>query len=100
MGAVGAVPSMASATVAVLQSSGVPAVAGVLLVGLTGVLVTVLLAALLVLLSWVVRRSQRAPEQGPPSGRSGLASKRPASSRQLPSARRHPWQAAEAAGAA
>jgi uncharacterized protein DUF1707 len=100
VGAVGAVPSMASATVAVLQSSGVPAVAGVLLVGLTGVLVTVLLAALLVVLSWAVRRSQRAPEQGPPSGRSGLASKRPASSRQLPSAKRHPWQAAEAAGAA
>ena len=39
-----------------------------LLVGLTGVLVTVLLAALLVVLSWAVRRSQRAPEQGPPSG--------------------------------
>jgi hypothetical protein len=99
VGAVGAVPSMASAAVAMTQASGVPAVAGVLLVGLTGVLVTVLLAALLVLLSWVVRRSQRAPEQGPPSGRSGLASKRPASSRQLPSAGRPPWQAAEATGA-
>jgi hypothetical protein len=100
VGAIGAVPSMASAAVAMTQAGGVPAVVGVLVVGLTGVLVTVLLAALLVVLSWVVRRSQRAPEQGPPPGRSGLASKRPASSRQLPSARRHPWQAAEAAGAA
>jgi hypothetical protein len=100
VGAVGAVPSMASAAVAMTQSSGVPAVVGVLVVGLTGVLVTVLLAALLVVLSWAVRRLQGAPEQGPPSGRSGLASKRPASSRQLPSAKRHPWQAAEAAGAA
>ena len=97
VGAVGASPAVTSAAVVMMQSSGVPAVAGVLLVGLTGVLVTVLLAALLVVLSWVVRRSQRAPEQGPPPGRSGLASKRPASSRQLPSARRHPWQAAEAA---
>jgi hypothetical protein len=100
VGAVGAVPSMASAAVAMTQSSGVPAVVGVLLVGLTGVLVTVLLAALLVVLSWAVRRSRRAPEQGPPSGRSGLAAKRPASPRQLPTAKRHPWQAAEAAGAA
>jgi hypothetical protein len=100
VGAIGAVPSMASAAVAMTQATGVPAVVGVLVVGLTGVLVTVLLAALLVVLSWVVRRSQRAPEQGPPPGRSGLASKRPASSRQLPSARRHPWQATEAAGAA
>jgi hypothetical protein len=100
VGAVGAVPSMASAAVAVVQSSAVPAVAGVLLIGLTGVLVTVLLAALLVVLSWAVRRTQRTPGQGPPSGRSGLAARHPASSRQLPSTSRHPWQAAEAAGAA
>jgi Domain of unknown function (DUF1707) len=100
VGAVGAIPSMASATVVMMQSSGVPAVAGVLLVGLTGVLVTALLAALLVLLSWVVRRSQRASAQGPPSGPSGLASRRPASARPLPSARRHRRQVAEAARAA
>ena len=57
VGAVGASPAVASAAVVLMQSSGVPAVAGVLLVGLTGLLVTVLLASLLVLLSWAVRRS-------------------------------------------
>jgi hypothetical protein len=100
VGAVGAIPSMSSAAVVMVQSSGVPAVAGVLLVGLTGVLVTVLLAALLVLLSWVVRRSQRGPAQGPPSGPSGLASKRTTSARQLPPARHDRRHVAEAAGAA
>jgi DUF1707 SHOCT-like domain len=59
VGAVGAGPSMASAAVVMTQSSGVPAVAGVLLVGLTGLFVAGLLAALLTFLSWVVRRSQR-----------------------------------------
>jgi hypothetical protein len=59
VGAVGASPSVASAAVVMTQASGVPAVAGVVLVGLTGVLVAGLLAALLMLLSWVVRRSQR-----------------------------------------
>lgn len=98
VGAVGAVPSMVSALVAMTQSSAVPAVVGGFVVALTGALVTVLLTALLVVLSWVVRRSQRAPEQRPPTGRPGLASKRPASSRQLPSSR-DPWQA-EAVGAA
>ena len=87
VGAVGAGPSMASAAVVLLQSGGVPAVAGVLLVGLTGLSVAVLLAVLLMLLSWVVRRSQREPAQGPPSGPAGLASDRPASARPLPSAR-------------
>jgi hypothetical protein len=100
VGAVGAVPSMASAAVILLQSSGVPAVAGVLAVGATGLFVTVLLAALLVLLSWVVRRSQRGPAQGPPSGPSGLASKRTTSARQLPPARHDRRHVAEAAGAA
>src|SRR5579859_8129376 len=38
VGAIGAVPSMASAAVAMTQASGVPAVAGALVVGLTGVL--------------------------------------------------------------
>jgi Domain of unknown function (DUF1707) len=86
VGAVGAAPSMASAAVVLLQSSGVPAVAGVLLVGLTGLSVAVLLAVLLVLLSWAVRRSQREPAQGPPSGPADLTSRRPARPRPLPSA--------------
>jgi hypothetical protein len=68
VGAVGAGPSMACAAAVLVQSSGVPAVIGVLLVGLTGLFVAGLLAALLVLLSWVVRRSQRGAAQGPPSG--------------------------------
>jgi hypothetical protein len=97
VGAVGASPSVASAAVVMMQSSGVPAVAGVLLVGLTGFFVAGLLAALLMLLSWVVRRSQRGPAQGPPSGPAGVASKRQAPARQLPSARHDPWPMAEAA---
>jgi hypothetical protein len=95
-GAVGAGPSMASAVVLV-QSSGVPAVAGVLLVGLTGLFMAGLLAALMMLLSWVVRRSQRGSAQGPPSGPAGVASKRQARTRQLPSARHDPSPMAEAA---
>ena len=91
VGAVGAGPSVASAAVVLAQSSGVPAVVGVMLVGLTGVLVAGLLAALLMLLSWVVRRTQRGSAQGPPSGPAGPALKRPARARQLPSARRDPW---------
>jgi hypothetical protein len=61
VGAVGASPSVASAAVVMVQSSAVPAVAGVLLVGLTGVFVAGLLAALLMFLSWVVRRPRRKP---------------------------------------
>jgi hypothetical protein len=100
VGAVGAVPSMASAVVVLVHSSGVPAAAGVLLVGVTGLLVAGLLAALLMLLSWVVRRSQTGAAPGPPSGPSGLASKRQAPTRRLPSARHDPWHTTEAAGAA
>jgi hypothetical protein len=96
VGAVGAGPSMGSAAVMLVQSSGVPAIAGVLLVGLTGLFVTALLATLLMLLSWVVRRSQRGAAQGPPSGPAGLASRRQAPTRQLPPARHDPWQMAEA----
>jgi hypothetical protein len=92
VGAVGAGPSMASAAV-VVQSSAVTAVAGVLLVGLTGLFV----AVLLMLVSWVVRRSQREPAQGPPSGPTGLASRRPAQARLLPSAKHDPWHMAEVA---
>jgi len=73
VGAVGAGPSMASAAVVQVESSGVPAIAGVLLVGLTGLFVAALLTALLMLLSWVVRRSQRGAAQGPPSGPAGHA---------------------------
>jgi hypothetical protein len=73
VGAVGAGPSMASAAVVLVQSSGVPPVSGVLLVGLTGLFVAGLLAALLMLLSWVVRRSQSGAAQGPPSGPAGHA---------------------------
>jgi Domain of unknown function (DUF1707) len=96
VGAVGAFPSMASAAVVLVHSSGVPAVAGVLLVGLTGVLVAGLLAALLMLLSWVVRRSNTEAAQGPPSGPAGLASKGRGPTRQLPAARQDPGQLAEA----
>jgi hypothetical protein len=88
VGAVGAVPSVASSAAVLAQSSGVPAVAGVLLVGLTGLVVAGLLTALLMLLSWAVRRSQRKAAQGPPSGPAGLTSRRQAPNRQLPSARR------------
>jgi hypothetical protein len=97
VGAVGAVPSMASATVVLMQSTGVPAVAGVLLVGLTGVVVAGLLTALLMLLSWVARRSQSEAGQGPPSGPSGPRSKRHEPFRQLPLPRHDPWGIAEAA---
>ena len=97
VGAVGAGPSMGSAAVVLVQANGLPAVAGVLLVGLTGLFVAGLLAALLMLLSWVVRRSQRGTAQGPPSGPAGLASRRQATTRQLPSARHHPRHIAEAA---
>jgi Domain of unknown function (DUF1707) len=90
VGAVAAVPSMASAAEVMAQSSAVPAVVGVLIVGLTGLLVAGLMAALLMLLSWVVRRSQTGPAQGRPSGPAGLASGRKAPTRQLPSARRDP----------
>jgi hypothetical protein len=97
VGAVGASPSMASAAVVLVQSSGVPAVAGVLLVGATGLSVAGLLTVLLMLLSWVVRRAQRGAAQGPPSGPAGLESRRQAPTWQLPSARHDPWHVAEAA---
>jgi len=98
VGAVGAGPAMASAAAVLVQSSGVPAVAGVLLVGVTGLFVAGLLAALLMLLSWVVRRSQRGAAQGPPpSGPAGLASRRRAPARPLPPARHDPRQITEAA---
>jgi hypothetical protein len=95
VGAIGACPSMASAAVVLVQSSGVPAAVGVLLVGLTGLVVTGLLAVLLMLLSWVARRPQRGSAQEPPSRPAGLASKRRAPTRQLPTARHDRWPMAQ-----
>jgi hypothetical protein len=97
VGAVGAGPAMASAAAVLVQSGGVPAVVGVLLVGLTGLFVAGLLAAMLMFLSWVVRRSQRGAAQGPPSGPAGLPPRRQAPARQLPSPRQDRWPIAEAA---
>ena len=96
VGAVGAAPSMASAVVVLLQSSGVPAVAGLLLVGVTGLLVAGLLTALLMLLSWAVRRSQREAAQGPPSGPAGLTSKPQSPTWRPPAVGQDPWHTAEA----
>jgi hypothetical protein len=96
VGAVGGSLSMASATVVMMQFSGAPAIAGVLLAGLTGLFVTGLLAALLIFLSWVVRRLQREPGQGPPSGPAVLASKREAPV-QLPWASHDAWHIAQRA---
>jgi len=96
VGAVGAAPSVASAAVVLVQSSAVPAVVGVLLVGLTGVFVAGLLATLLMVLSWAIRRAQHRAAQGPPSGPAGLAAKRQAS-RELPPTRHGLRHTAEAA---
>jgi uncharacterized protein DUF1707 len=97
VGAVGAAPAMASAAVAMTQASGVPAAVGVVLVGLTGLSVAVLLAVLLMVLSWVARRSQHRTALGPPSGPGGLASGRPVPSRRLPAERHDRRHIAEAA---
>ena len=95
VGAVGAIPSTAAAATVLLQAGGVPALAGVLFVGLTGLLVTGLLTAALVVLSWAVRRSRQGTAQGPPSGPARPGSRRPALPRQPPP-RRNPWPTAEA----
>jgi Domain of unknown function (DUF1707) len=97
VGAVGASYSMAFTAALLVQSGGVPAVVGVLLVGLTGLVVAGLLAALLTVLAWAVQRSLGRRAQGPPSGPSGLGSRRQAADRQLPSTRRDAWPIAEAA---
>jgi hypothetical protein len=96
VGTVGATPAMASAAVLLVQSSAVPAAAGVILVALTGLSVAVLLAVLLMLTSWAVRRSEPGPGQKPPSGPTGLATERPAPDRRLPPAARDRWHIAEA----
>jgi hypothetical protein len=96
VGAVGATPAMASAAVLLVQSSTVPAAAGVILVALTGLSVAMLLAVLLMLMSWAVRRSEPGPGQEPPSGPTGLATERPAPDRSLPPAARDRWHIAEA----
>jgi hypothetical protein len=95
VGAVGAAPSVASAAVVLAQASAVPAVAGVLLVGLMGVFVAGLLATLLIVLSWAIRRAQNGAAQGPPSGPAGLAAKRQAP-RELPPTKRGLRHIAEA----
>jgi len=84
VGAVGAIPSMASAATVMTQSGRVPVVLGLALVGLTGLLTAGLLTALLTVLSWAVRRSRRDHAQGPPSGPAGLARGRHAPAGQLP----------------
>jgi len=93
--AVGASPSMAF-TALMVQARGVPAVAGVILVGLTGLLAAGLLAVLLTVLAWAAQRSRRRHAQGPPSGPAGPAIRRQPPDRQLPSGRRDPWHLAEA----
>jgi len=98
--AVGASPSMAFTAALMIQSGGVPAAVGVILVGLTGLFVAGLLAVLLTFLSWAVQRSRGRRAQGPPSGPAGLAAQRRAPARQLPSAGRDRWTVIEAALAA
>lgn len=96
VGAVGGGISMASAAALLLQPGGVPAAFGVIVVGLTGVLVTGLLAALLMLLSWVVR-SQSGAAPGPPSGPADVRPKRQAPARPLRSATPDRWHSASSA---
>jgi hypothetical protein len=96
--AVGATPSMAFTAALLVQSGGVPAVTGVILVGLTGLFVAGVLAVLLTFMSWVVRRARRRAALGPPSGPAGLAS-RQASARRLPPTRPDPWYMADALAA-
>ena len=97
VGAIGAGPSMASAAAVLVQSSGVPAVVGVLLVGMTGLFMAGLLAALLVLLSWVVRRPQRGPRRDRhrvrPAWHPGARRFYPAAAAGM---RHDPWRMAEA----
>jgi hypothetical protein len=98
-GAVGASPSMAS-TALMVQAGRVPVGVGLLLVGLTGLLVAGFLAALLTFLAWAVQRPRSRHAQGPPSGPAGLASRSRAPARPSPSPRRDRWPVAEAAVAA
>jgi Domain of unknown function (DUF1707) len=93
---VGAGASMAFVAVELLVSSA-PAGLGVILVGMTGILVAGLLAALLTFLSWAVQRSGGRAAQGPPPGPDVQASLRPAPERQPPATRRGPRRTAEAA---
>jgi hypothetical protein len=97
--AAGAGASMAFVAVESVVGNA-PAGLGVVLVGMAGVFVAGLLAALLTFLSWAVQRSRGRVAQGPPpSGPDVRESVRPAPERQLPPARRGPRQGAEAARA-
>lgn len=57
--AVGAIWGMAAATMGVVQSAQVPPAFGVVFVAVTGAVLTGLLTALVILISWAVRRRQR-----------------------------------------
>jgi len=96
--AAGAVPSMAFAAVELLVGNA-PVGVGVVLVGMTGVFVAGLLAALLTLLSWAVQRARGRAAQGPPSRPDVQASLPPAPARQLPTTRRDRRHTAETARA-
>jgi len=94
--AAGAGVSMAFVVVELVVGNA-PAAVGVVLVGMTGLFVAGLLAALLTLLSWAVQRSGGRAAQGPPSAPDVQASLRPAPERQLPPTGRDPRHTAEAA---
>lgn len=97
VGAVGAIPSMASAAVVMVNATGVPVVLGIMAVGMTGVIVAVMLTALLIALSWAVRRRQPDRAGRPPSAPGGPAARRQAPARPLPPAQGPDrWRLAEA----
>jgi hypothetical protein len=85
----GAGVSMAFVTAELLLGNA-PAALGVILVGMAGVFVAGLLAALLTLLSWAVQRSGGRAAQGPPSDPDVQGVRSPAAERQLPTTKRDP----------
>jgi hypothetical protein len=77
--AAGAGASVAFAGASVLAANGSP-VLGLVIGGVVGAFMTVLLAGLLTLLSWVLEKgSRRQPSEGLPPGASGRTSQRLAS---------------------
>jgi hypothetical protein len=94
--AVGAGVTMAFVAAQLLVGNA-PAAVGVILVGVSGLFVAGLLAALLTLLSWAVQRSRGQAAQGPPAGPDLQAARPQAPERQLPPRRgdrRHTTEAA------